>query len=147
MEASQDIVLAYTVCSTDASAALGLRVRLDDIVVYENSHVTQQERIQHTLPDTDAAHELSFELFGKLPVHTKIDQNGAIVSDAMLSIMALEFDGIDISSLMVSLAEYHHDFNGSQDPVVDEFYGAMGCNGTVTLKFTTPIYLWLLENM
>jgi hypothetical protein len=23
----------------------------------------------------------------------------------------------------------------------------MGCNGTVSLKFTTPIYMWLLETM
>jgi hypothetical protein len=23
----------------------------------------------------------------------------------------------------------------------------MGCNGTVSLKFTAPAYLWLLENM
>ena len=42
---------------------------------------------------------------------------------------------------------YRHDYNGTTDPFDDEFYGEMGCNGTVSLKFTTPIYLWLLENL
>ena len=27
------------------------------------------------------------------------------------------------------------------------FFGNMGCNGYVSLKFATPIYLWLLEHM
>jgi len=47
----------------------------------------------------------------------------------------------------VKLAQYQHDFNGTGNPTIDKFYGEMGCNGTVSLKFTTPIYLWLLENM
>jgi hypothetical protein len=45
-------------------------------------------------------------------------------------------------------AEYHHDCNGTaQQVILDKFYREMGCNGTVSLKFTTPVYLWLLENM
>jgi hypothetical protein len=59
----------------------------------------------------------------------------------------IQFDGIDCQYLTTTLAQYQHDFNGTGNPTIDKFYGEMGCNGTVSLKFTTPIYLWLLENM
>ena len=49
--------------------------------------------------------------------------------------------------MLVEQAVYTHDFNGTQPEIEDTFFGEMGCNGTVSLRFTTPIYLWLLENM
>jgi hypothetical protein len=65
----------------------------------------------------------------------------------MLTISNISIDDIDIDQLLIEKAEYTHDFNGSQDTITDKFYGDMGCNGTVTFEFTTPFYLWLLENM
>jgi hypothetical protein len=38
-------------------------------------------------------------------------------------------------------------FNGTSEVTEDKFYSELGCNGTVSLKFTTPMYLWLLEHM
>jgi hypothetical protein len=64
-----------------------------------------------------------------------------------VTVSDIRFDGIDCQYLTTNLAEYQHDFNGTGDPTIDKFYGEMGCNGTVSLKFTTPIYLWLLENL
>jgi len=49
--------------------------------------------------------------------------------------------------MFTELATYTHDFNGTKELTQEKFYGVMGCNGTVSLKFATPIYLWLLENM
>jgi hypothetical protein len=49
--------------------------------------------------------------------------------------------------MVTEQAVYTHDFNGTQQEIQDEFYSEMGCNGTVSLKFSTPIYLWLLEHM
>jgi hypothetical protein len=95
----------------------------------------------------EGEHELTFELFGKLPAHTKIADTGEIVSDAMLEINNITLDEINIDQIFQSLAIYRHDFNGTQAPADDVFYGSMGCNGIVTLNFYTPIYLWLLENM
>ena len=56
-------------------------------------------------------------------------------------------DEIDIGLIVTNKSEYVHDFNGTSEVVTDKFYSNMGCNGTVTLEFTTPFYLWLLENM
>jgi hypothetical protein len=49
--------------------------------------------------------------------------------------------------MVTEVAAYHHDTNGSTGAVTDSFYGTMGCNGRVEMRFRTPIYLWLLENM
>ncbi len=147
MESTDLIKLKCALSSTDPSVALGMRIRLDDQTIYENAHIKDQETVEHEFSDADAEHELTFELFGKLPSHTKINQDGEIIQDVLIFVKDLELDGIDISQVLQKLAVYSHDFNGTQALVQDQFRGVMGCNGTVILKFNTPLYLWLLENM
>ena len=53
----------------------------------------------------------------------------------------------DIKITFLDKTVYSHDFNGTQSMVNDSFHGRAGCNGTMSLKFSTPMYLWLLENM
>jgi hypothetical protein len=144
---TEHILFTCRVNPTNSSIALGLRVVLDQVTIYENAHVTDTVQLQHKISDADGEHELTFELFGKQPEHTKITETGEIVSDALLEFSNVSLDDIDFDQIFQSLAVYHHDFNGSQAPADHKFFGSMGCNGTVTLKFTTPIYLWLLENM
>lgn len=100
-----------------------------------------------TLPDEDSTHQLIFELSGKTIDHTRINSDGEIIQDLTVSISDLAFDDIKLGHVMTQHARYQHDFNGTKNPVDEKFFGTMGCNGTVTLEFTTPIYLWLLENM
>ena len=64
-----------------------------------------------------------------------------------LNTSLIQIDDILIDQLLTNKLEYIHDFNGSQSTVKDKFYGVMGCNGTAEFEFTTPFYLWLLENM
>ena len=144
---TENISFACQIQPTNNTIALGLRVVLDQVTIFENAHVTETVQLHHDMSDADGEHELTFELFGKTPDHTKITETGEIVSDALLAVNNISLDGIDLDQIVQSLAVYHHDFNGSQAPLNDQFYGTMGCNGTVSLKFTTPIYLWLLENM
>lgn len=144
---TENIAFAYQVQTTNNDIPLGLRVTLDQVTIFETAHVTETVQLNHEMSDADGEHELTFELFGKLPEHTKITETGEIVSDALLEINNITLDGIDLDQFFQSLAVYQHDFNGTQPPQQDRFYGHIGCNGTVTLKFTTPVYLWLLENM
>jgi len=153
------IKLEFDVGTTDAECKLGVRVKLNDNVIYDNIHVTTTDHITHDIDDQDAEHELTIELYGKLPEHTAIDSAGNIVKDAMITVENFQIDDIDISSIIncypndlyndfpTHIIKYCHDFNGTQPAVLDTFHGMMGCNGTVSLKFTTPVYLWLLENM
>ena len=147
MEPTEQIKLKFTLASTDYSVPLGMRVCLNDNIIYESTHVASEQKIEYNIPGEDAEYELIFELFGKKPEHTKINEAGDIVSDSMLSITGVEIDEIDIDQIIQSLAIYHHDFNGTNSPTEEKFYSHLGCNGKLKLKFSTPVYLWLLENM
>jgi len=144
---SEQINLSFTISTTDYSVPLGIRVSLDRNVIYENTHVLDKTHVEYPMPDEDSEHELIFEMFGKSHEHTKIDNAGNIVSDAVLTIADVEIDGINIDYLIQTLAVYRHDFNGTQAAIEEKCYGTMGCNGTVQFNFTSPVYLWFLENM
>ena len=59
----------------------------------------------------------------------------------------MHLENVDLGYTFIENSVYHHDFNGTQDPVEDEFYGDMGCNGTLTFSFQSPVYMWLMMNM
>ena len=141
------VPLEFDISPTDATAALGIRVLVDNAVVYDNPHVTETHHVCQEISDEDGDHELAIELYGKQPEHTVIDEAGEIVKDALITIENIQLDGIDIEQISQDLFEYHHDFNGTQQPIVAKFYGSFGCNGQLKFRFTSPVYLWLLENM
>ena len=133
--------------TSNADVPLGIEVWVNDQKIFDQEHVLGDNRIDYEFDDNDGDHELRFVLKNKLPEHTKVDQDGKILSDATLFVNNIRFEDVSCQQIVYELAKYQHDFNGTGAPIVDKFYGSMGCNGTVTLKFTTPIYLWLLENM
>ena len=133
--------------TTDPSAALGLEIWLDDQAIYSNTHVKEKQTFEYEFSDDDGAHELRFVMRNKTDAHTCVDDQGKIVSDACITIGQVAFDELELEHTFVKETQYSHDFNGTQEPVVEPFYGVMGCNGTVSLRFTTPVYLWLLEHM
>lgn len=139
--------LSCCIGTTDASAKLGMEVWLDDDKIFDCEHVTQTFKIQHELLDTDGNHELRFILKNKLPDYTQIDDQGNIIKDARLTVTDLEFEEIELNQVFVDHAVYEHNFNNNGPHTSQKFYGEMGCNGIVKLQFSTPIYLWLLENM
>lgn len=133
--------------NTHKSCKLGMEIWLDDQQIFNDNHVSNQITFEHEFSDSDGEHELKFILKNKQPEHTKIDESGQIISDARLIIKEIKFDEIALGHMFTELAVYTHDFNGTGQPVQDKFYSEMGCNGTVALKFSTPIYLWLLEHI
>ena len=142
------ITLKCQISTVGTAEPVGLKITLDNQDVLTLDSVPEQvTEFSYDLADTDGDHTLVFEMFGKTPAHTVVDDQGNIVSDAMINISKISVDDIDITQVVHELSVYRHDFNGSQPMIEDKFYGDMGCNGTVTLNFTTPIYLWLLENM
>lgn len=133
--------------SSDKKITLGTEVWIDDICVVNVEHVDRIVHFSHVLEEDNAEHELRIVMKHKTPDHTELDNAGNIIRDAMLSISDIKFDEIALGQVLLNKAVYTHDFNGSQPPVDDKFFGDLGCNGTVSLKFTAPTYLWLLENM
>ena len=141
------VILEFDIGTTEPNAKLGVRALIDGTVFHENSHVTETYHVAHEISDSDNDHVLEIELYGKRHEHTEVNETGDIVQDALITVTNIQLDDIDVAQLSQQLFAYHHDFNGTQPLTVDKFYGSLGCNGTIKLKFTTPIYLWLLENM
>lgn len=138
--------ISFEVSSTDLTIPLGLEVWLDENKLIDIAQVQLQE-ITLKIPNSPSDRNLKFIIKNKLPEHTQIDSDGNIVKDARLTIKNLVFDEVPIGHLFLELAEYIHDSNGTQNLTSHKFFGEGGCNGTVSLKFTTPLYVWLLENL
>jgi hypothetical protein len=136
-----------SIATTNPDVPLGLEIWIDNQKLFDQAHVQENHRISADFSNSDGEHELRLVLKNKLSEHTRVDANNTIVSDARISVSNVEFEGIALNQLVPALAEYQHNFNGTGELSVHKFYGELGCNGTVTLKFTTPIYLWLLEHM
>ena len=124
-----------------------MEIWLDDQQIFNQDWVTEPQTVSYEFSDCDADHELRFVMKNKTVDHTKVDESGVIVKDACLVISDLAFDEIALGHMVTEKTEYTHDFNGTGSLIQDKFFGKMGCNGVVSLKFTTPVYLWLLENM
>ena len=141
------IRFSCVVSSTDFSVPLGLEIWIDEHKFFDQDHIDRVYQVEHEISDDSGEHELIFVLKNKLPDHTQVDDEGTIITDATVTVNGIGFADIDCQYLTTKLAQYQHDFNGTGESTTQKFYGVMGCNGTVSLKFTTPIYIWLLENM
>jgi hypothetical protein len=139
--------ITFDLDSTDYTVNLAFEVLLNDTVVFATEHVAHPTAVEFNIADDEGEHELKFVLKNKSPSHTVIDEQGNIVSDAVLSIANVSIDGITLGHMFSEQTCYYHDFNGAELLAEHKFFGVMGCNGYVSLKFSTPIYLWLLENM
>lgn len=145
---NDEIVISVDVQGTATENPLGLEIWLDNNMVRDINPGVDVETIQITFNDSDESeHELKFVLKNKTTAHTTIDESGNILKDSVVEIKNLKFDGIELGNMFFEHAVYCHNFNGNGPDTTDKFYGSTGCNGTVSLKFTTPMYLWLLEHM
>jgi len=116
--------------------------------IHERPLTQEPQQFRYEFPDLDdQEHCFEIEMRGKLPEHTRVDPDGNILSDVTAEICSVALDDIELGHMFSKQAVYHHDHNGTTDAVQDGFFGVMGCNGRVTLRFHSPVYLWLLENM
>ena len=141
------VKFSCVVAPSDSNVSLGCEIWLDDVCVFDQDRVNRPMSVEHEFNDDEGEHALRICLKNKRPEHTVIDDQDNILSDALLSVTEISFDEIDCTKIVHDLAVYRHNLNGTGPDIEDLFFGDMGCNGTVELKFSTPVYLWLLENM
>lgn len=119
-------------------------------VVYQPTEITKLTEIEFDLSDEEGLeHSIKIIMSGKTEEHTVLDdKTGDIVTDTHLIFNNFSVDEIDIDHILLTKPwPYTHNFNGTGEETVDEFYDIVGCNGTIEFKFTTPFYIWLLENI
>jgi hypothetical protein len=143
-----DIVkISFHLEPTDPDVPLGFEAWVDDNKFFDTDHVQTAQDISVDIDDTEAEHVLRLIMKHKTFTHTKINDASEIVQDARLVVNDIAFDGIKLGQVFTELATYTHDFNGTGSETKEKFYSEIGCNGTVRLEFSTPVYLWLLEHM
>lgn len=100
---------------------------------------------------------IKIELKNKQKYDTVLDQDGNIIEDLLLNIDSIEIDEIDLQTLLWTQSKYTpiypQDYKlrmQSQGIVLEETLDNcvnLGWNGTWELPFTSPFYIWLLENI
>lgn len=139
--------IQFDVSTSDINCPFLANIWVDNQCRYQNLQITELHHIELILQDDEQEHELRIELQGKTTDHTKVDADGNIIEDSTINIKSFVIDDIDVNQLVMDKCVYIHDFNGTQALIHDSFHGTAGCNGTISFKFSTPMYLWLLENM
>ena len=109
--------------------------------------VRETQTIRFSVDCEPGEQVLEFVLKNKTAQHTVLDEYGEIVQDACVGIENFQIDHVALEHTFLEQCRYYHDFNGSQDLIEDDFFGTMGCNGTVVLQFASPVYRWLIDTM
>lgn len=145
---NESIAISCDITPTCPENPVGLTISVNDQIILDLEQVTESIKFNHLveLPENQE-HVLKLTLKNKRPEHTKMDDSGHITQDSNIVIEHVAFDELELGQILVERAIYEHDFNGSGVKTQDQFFKEMGCNGTVSLKFNTPVYLWLLENI
>lgn len=97
------------------------------------------------IPDDSGLQNIKISVFGKTEIHTVLDNSGNIVSDSSFVVSLFELEDIDMMPIFCQgKVCYRHNHNSLTNSYFnDEFWGYLGCNGTVTFDVETPFYLWL----
>jgi hypothetical protein len=137
----------FELTPSDDQCPMSVEVWLDNDLVWSAPQLHQTVMFSHNFGDDNGEHRLRIVLGGKTAKHTVVDDAGNILKDATVQISQVTIDELDVNQLFLEKCVYEHNFNGSQPDIKDSFHGVASCNGTISFVFSTPIYLWLLENM
>ncbi len=143
----ETIVVSFNLINSDYTCGLGFEILHNNKKILGIDHVQAPTPVTFDLDAEPGDHELRFVLKNKTSDHTTIDDAGQIVKDAYLTISNFSFNYIELNNIFLEKCQYHHDFNGSKDPVVLPFYNDLGCNGEVVFCFKSPVYYWILETI
>ena len=125
-------------------------IAFDNVIIGNFICDSRPHVINHTVGELEDNIEIQrnfqITMHGKTQTHTVVDNHGNIQSDCYAIINKIIFDDIDVTDeFCQGQGTYIHNNNGNSNTINDEFYGFMGCNGTVNLTFSTPLHLWMLE--
>jgi hypothetical protein len=122
---------------------------LDDHAVIQSeivSEALQPVAFERTVDEGE--HTLKIRLENKTDADT-ITENGAVIKDMLLNIDDITIDDISLGNLLWSaeyILDYPQEYKGQTITKLDNCVN-LGWNGTYTLKFSSPFYIWLLEKL
>jgi hypothetical protein len=136
------------------------QIKINDKIYFDGT-ITGTENapsvveFEHSLAEGEN-HDLQIVRTGKSKKQTIINEKGDILQDQILHIKHVEIDEIDIGALVyegVYVPKYPEPWAKQQReagvdlPQTLKNVTSMGHNGTWTFTFSSPFYMWLLENL
>lgn len=122
----------------------GARVYVNNTLIYENL-VRKPMEVTWSGELDEGNHTISVEMYNKKDGDTVTDNNENIINDVVLNIDDIEIDEISLDNLLWTKSVYTPTDPNSPESLTECVN--LGWNGTWKLKFSTPIYLWFLENL
>ena len=136
------------------------KIKIDDQIHIQTEITGTEDKpnvieFEHEFEE-DSEHNLIIDYIFKTVDQTKRDADGKVLADQMLHIKSIEIDEIDIGALVyeaVYTPIYPEPWATQQRQAGNELpesfknVTSMGHNGTWRFKFTSPWYMWLLENL
>lgn len=117
---------------------------LDEGTIAGNSGETEVKEFEVEVTE-DTNNRFEIKLLNKTPTDTIENENKtAIVKDMLLNIVSIEIDDINLGPMLWSASKFYPE--DSTRPIMDNCID-LGWNGSYTIEFSSPFYLWLLENM
>lgn len=140
--------LTFDIFPSNPENPLGVEVWINNQQIADYQPLTQLQHITHVFND-EVGQDQNVKIIvkNKTSAHTKVNEAGEILNDSLVNINNFEIDGIEMDQIVYQKAVYRHSFNGSRPEIFDSFHGPAGCNGSIEFEFSTPAYLWILENM
>jgi len=137
-----------------------VEVKLNDTSYFKDNVSATEEKTQiiefeHEC-ENGHPYDLNITLSEKDIRQTKIGEKGEVLKDQLLHIKSIEIDEIDVGALIykgVYTPEYPELWASQQreagTELKESFKNAtdLGHNGTWRFKFSSPFYMWLLENL
>jgi hypothetical protein len=117
------------------------KVKLDGTVLFQGE-VNEPVSIKHELDLTEGDHVIEVILINKEGRRDTIMQDGRIIKDMLLTVDSVLLDDIDLGYLISTKSSYDTD-----EGVNHEHMTTLGWNGSWKLSFSSPVYMWLLENL
>ena len=130
-------------------------IAIDDTVVVAHqtiqadSDVVEYFEFDHDADDGPHVIKIAFE--NKAPGDTveNADKTG-IISDLLLNVVSIAIDDIELGHLCYTMSKYHVNTPVIQDgKPVSTITNCinLGWNGEWQLEYTSPFYIWMLENV
>jgi hypothetical protein len=145
MSSSEPIDIEITLTSAYWKDAPKTKVYIDNEIIFDGA-IAEKKVVKYSGTLDEGIHKITIELYDKDKYQTVLE-NGNIIKDQLLNITDISFDEIDIGFLIWQKSKYYPTIKENLEEYPITQCTNLGWNGKWELEFTTPIYIWLLENI
>lgn len=145
----ESVNIKFSLEPTWFNTAPKIKIAVNNQILLDTQLENKLDFEQKVELSNDTTHQLKFTLYNKKEDDTLL-VNGVIEKDTLIKISHLELENSNLTSMLSlnkDLFYYEHDSNSSETLEKHTLYDTLGCNGTATINFTTPFYIWSLENL